>query len=120
MRPEQWTKNVVVMAALFFAFWDPSQHVRERWGDLLLLSVASAALFSIVSSGIYAFNDCRDRVADRLHPVKRLRPVASGEISTRCAYMLSAFLLVGGIVLSFLLSVPFGAIVAIYVVLQLV
>lgn len=118
MRPEQWTKNVVVMAALFFAFWDPSQHVRERWGELLFLSLAATALFSLVSSAIYSFNDCRDRVADRLHPVKRLRPVAAGEISPRFAYGLSFVLSGAGVILSFLLSVPFGSLVAVYVLLQ--
>ena len=118
MRPEQWTKNVVVMAALFFAFWDPSQHVRGKWPTMLLLSVVSAALFSIVSSGIYAFNDCRDRVFDRLHPVKRLRPVAAGELTLSFAYGFSAVLLVVGLALSFFLSKSFATIIALYIALQ--
>jgi 4-hydroxybenzoate polyprenyltransferase len=81
-------------------------------------SAAAAVLFGLVSSGIYALNDWRDRVADRLHPVKRLRPVASGEISSKTALTMSAGLLAAGI-LGSLFSPPLCAVISAYVALQL-
>ena len=92
MRPEQWTKNGLVLAAFFFAYWDPQQHLREQGLRPYAISAAAAALFCLVSSGIYALNDWRDRVADRLHPVKRYRPVASGEVSFANASAIAALL----------------------------
>ena len=118
MRPEQWTKNGLVLAAFFFAYWDPQQHLREQGLRPYAFSLAAAALFCLVSSGVYALNDWRDRVADRLHPVKRHRPVASGEIGSRTALALSAGLLAGGI-LGALFSPPLCAVIGAYVALQL-
>ena len=118
MRPEQWTKNGLVLAACFFAYWDPQQHLREQGLRPYAISAAAAALFCLVSSGVYALNDWRDRVADRLHPVKRNRPVASGEISSKTALALSAGLLAAGI-LGSLFSPPLCAVLAAYAALQL-
>ncbi len=118
MRPEQWTKNGLVLAAFFFAYWDPQQHLREQGLRPYAFSAAAAVLFCLVSSGIYALNDWRDRVADRLHPVKRLRPVASGEISSKTALTMSAGLLAAGI-LGSLFSPPLCAVISAYVALQL-
>jgi 4-hydroxybenzoate polyprenyltransferase len=78
MRPVQWLKNGIVFAGLVFG------------GKLLEPNaVASATLaalaFCILSSGFYLLNDVRDRDADRLHPVKRLRPVPAGELAPRTA-----------------------------------
>jgi 4-hydroxybenzoate polyprenyltransferase len=78
MRPAQWLKNGVVFAGLVFGgkMLDPT-------------AVASASLaalaFCLLSSGFYLVNDVRDRDADRLHPVKRLRPVPAGDLSPRSA-----------------------------------
>ena len=118
MRPEQWTKNGLVLAAFFFAYWDPQQHLREQGLRPYAASLAAAALFCLVSSGVYALNDWRDRVADRLHPVKRNRPVASGEISSRTALAMAFGLLAAGI-LGSLFSPPLCAVVGAYVALQL-
>ena len=119
MRPEQWTKNALVMAAFFFAYWDPGQHLRGTGWRPALLSLAATALFCIVSSGVYALNDWKDREADRLHPVKKLRPVASGEIAPKTALIMAAGLLVAGLGLS-AFSVKLLAVLAAYVLLQLV
>jgi len=86
MRPAHWLKNGVVFAGLVFG------------GKLLEPdAVASAALavlaFCLLSSGFYLVNDVRDRDADRLHPVKRLRPVPAGELAPRTAGVLGAFLI---------------------------
>lgn len=119
MRPEQWTKNALVMVAFFFAYWDPSQHLRGTGWRPLLLSLVATVLFCIVSSGVYALNDWKDRKADSLHPVKRLRPVASGEIAPTPALALAAALLVTGLLLA-AFSVRLLAVLGAYVVLQLV
>ena len=118
MRPEQWTKNGLVLAAFFFAYWDPQQHLREQGLRPYAFSIAAAALFCLVSSGVYALNDWRDRVADRLHPIKRHRPVASGEISSKTALTMASGLLAAGIIGS-LFSPQLCAVISAYVALQL-
>jgi 4-hydroxybenzoate polyprenyltransferase len=97
MRPAQWLKNGVVFAGLVFG------------GKLLQpASVATATLtalaFCLLSSGFYLVNDVRDRDADRLHPVKRLRPVPAGELATRTAGLVGVILVVAAMVASALLS----------------
>ena len=118
MRPEQWTKNGLVLAAFFFAYWDPQQQLRGQGLRPCVLAAVATALFCLVSSGVYALNDWRDRVADRLHPVKRLRPVASGEIRPKTALAMAAVLLAAGI-LGALFSPPLCAVLAAYAALQL-
>ena len=81
LRIDQWTKNGVVMMAWFFSVADVSQREIVRgWGSFLM-AVAMAGAFSLVSSAFYLLNDVSDYDADRLHPVKRNRPVAAGLIS---------------------------------------
>ena len=81
LRVEQWTKNGVVMMAWFFSVADASQREIVRgWGSFLM-AVAMAGSFSLVSSAFYLLNDVSDYEADRLHPVKRNRPVAADLIS---------------------------------------
>ena len=97
MRPTQWLKNGVVIAGLVFGgkLLDPA-------------AVASATLaavaFCLLSGGFYLLNDVRDRDADRLHPVKRSRPVASGELAPRPAAAIGATLALMAIAGSALLS----------------
>lgn len=82
LRVNQWTKNAVVFAAWFFAVADVSQAPAARgWGPFFIVC-AMAASFSFVSSAFYLLNDVSDYAADRLHPVKRLRPIASDLISS--------------------------------------
>ena len=97
MRPAQWLKNGIVFAGLVFG------------GKLLqpeaLASATLAALaFCLLSGGFYLINDVRDRDADRLHPLKRLRPVPAGELDPRTAAIVGAILVALGIVGSALLS----------------
>jgi len=81
LRVDQWTKNGVVMMAWFFSVADASQRdIVRGWGSFLI-AVAMAASFSLVSSAFYLLNDVSDYASDRLHPVKRNRPVAAGLIS---------------------------------------
>ena len=81
LRVSQWTKNVVVFAAWFFAVADASQAAMARGWRPFVLVCAMAASFSLVSSAFYLLNDVSDYEADRLHPVKRNRPIAADLIS---------------------------------------
>src|SRR5262249_53473527 len=72
-RPQQWIKNLVCFAALIFAGQLPNLQALGR-------SVIAFAALCLASSAIYVFNDIRDREADRLHPRKRLRPLAAGRL----------------------------------------
>ena len=81
LRVNQWTKNAVVFAAWFFAVADASQAALARGWRPFLLVCAMAASFSLVSSAFYLLNDVSDYDADRLHPVKRKRPVAADLVS---------------------------------------
>ena len=95
LRVEQWTKNGVVMMAWFFSVADASQReIARGWGSFLM-ALAMAASFSLVSSSFYLLNDVSDYEADRLHPMKRNRPIAAGSITriaaVRVALVLFAF-----------------------------
>ncbi len=81
IRVEQWTKNGVVMMAWFFSVADASQREIARGWESFLMAVAMAGAFSFVSSAFYLLNDVSDYEADRLHPVKRFRPIAAGLVS---------------------------------------
>jgi 4-hydroxybenzoate polyprenyltransferase len=117
MRPKQWTKNIVVLAAFVFALGDRNQHidVSDFW-----IALKAAVFFCLISSGVYLLNDVRDAALDRLHPTKKLRPIAAGEISTGAAMGLSLLLLAAGIVGAEFLSFPFLCVAAGYVGLQIV
>ncbi len=78
LRPDQWTKNLIVFAALVFAvkLFDPAA---------LALASAAFLIFCALSGSVYLINDVSDREADRLHPLKRLRPIASGALGAGAA-----------------------------------
>jgi len=78
LRPAQWIKNVFVFAALIFG-------ARRGETDAVLTSLMAFGVFCLLSGAVYAFNDLRDYREDRLHPVKRRRPVACGTISPAAA-----------------------------------
>jgi 4-hydroxybenzoate polyprenyltransferase len=118
LRPAQWTKNLVVMAAFFFALGDRNQNLRLGWneGGIALLATL---LFCLVSSGIYIFNDIVDRDRDRHHPEKKNRPIAAGRIPLSLAYFLVLGLLSIGLAGALLLQPGFGGIIAAYIGLQI-
>ena len=81
LRPKQWVKNFFVMLPLFFG--------GELFnGKALLAGAITFLAYSFAASSIYCFNDIHDVDDDRRHPVKRLRPVASGAVSVSVAYVL--------------------------------
>lgn len=112
MRPQQWVKNLFVFTGLLFS---------HAWGDgaLVVKVLAAAAGFSLIASAIYIINDLADREADRRHPVKRNRPLASGAVSARAALVLAALLAVGGAVLGALASITVLWLLAAYAVINL-
>jgi 4-hydroxybenzoate polyprenyltransferase len=97
LRPRQWTKNLLLFAGIIFA---------AKLGDLSRWSEAFAAFvaYCAASSASYLVNDVRDAPNDRLHPVKRARPIARGELSPRMAEVLAALL----IFFAVLLVAPLG------------
>jgi decaprenyl-phosphate phosphoribosyltransferase len=90
MRPRQWIKNVLVIAAA-------SAAGALGHDDVPLRLTLSFAAFCLLASGIYAINDVRDAVEDRVHPRKRFRPVAAGELDPRVATAFGIVLIAGGL-----------------------
>ena len=107
LRPQQWTKNLVLLAALVFA---------ESLFDVPSVLVASAAfvIFCLLSSAVYLVNDLADLEQDRKHPVKRNRPLAAGKLSARLAIGAAVVLVTGGLAASYWLAPGFGVVVTIY------
>jgi 4-hydroxybenzoate polyprenyltransferase len=92
-RPRQWPKNLLLFAGLLFA---AKLGDATRW----LEAVAAFAAYCLASSAAYLVNDVRDAEHDRAHPVKRRRPIASGELSERTALALAALLAAGAFALA--------------------
>jgi len=111
-RPRQWVKNVLVLTAPFAA------GVITQPKALTQMLIAFIA-FTVAASGIYLVNDALDVQADRAHATKRLRPVASGELSIRAAWTAAAVLLPAALVISALLTLQLLVVVAIYEAVQL-
>ena len=112
LRIRQWTKNILIFAALVF-----SRNL-HRGGDLLL-TTAAFFLFSLATGGIYIFNDILDVESDRRHPVKRMRPIASGRVAPRSAWALFLVLIVVSHTAAFMLDIGFGFVLSIYTVVQM-
>lgn len=91
LRPRQWTKNAAVLAPLFFAH-------RALEPRLLITALVAALAFCLLSSAVYLCNDVVDRDRDRWHPVKRLRPIASGALRVPAAIALAIALALTAIV----------------------
>ena len=112
-RPKQWTKNGFVLAGVLFAEKAASaSHVL----DALLTFLA----FCLLSGAVYAFNDVLDVEEDRKHPLKRLRPVASGEVPVPAAVVYAALLVAAGLALCFYVNVGVGTAGLAYLALQAV
>ncbi len=106
LRPRQWVKNLFVFAAVIF-----SQNLLT---PLVWPALAAFVIFCGLSGAVYLINDVADMERDRLHPVKRLRPVASGDLPKRAAAALGALLLVASLAAAFALARPFGLVALAY------
>jgi len=112
-RPRQWVKNAFVASPLFFT----PDAVTARNAELTAIAVA---VFCLIASAIYVFNDWCDRDADRQHPSKRLRPIAAGEVSPGAGLAWAMLLLIAGAALAiFALPVRALELVGVYAVLSM-
>src|ERR1044072_643376 len=111
LRPHQWTKNLVVFAAPAL-----SKHLFER--GPLEQSVLGFVIFCALSGTVYLLNDVADVERDRLHPLKRLRPIASGALSPQTAVVLALVLGLASLGLAGLLGLPFLLCAAFYLALN--
>jgi len=124
IRVDQWTKNGVVMLAWFFSVADSSQAAIARGFGSFLMALAMAASFALLSSAFYLLNDVSDYDSDRLHPVKRHRPVACGLLSRILAVRAGLVLFAAGLAYPALVvmaipsrTIAFGTVLA-YTVMQ--
>jgi 4-hydroxybenzoate polyprenyltransferase len=112
LRPKQWTKNALLFAALIFS---------ERYTDLDAVRnvLIGFSLFCMISSSGYLVNDLRDIEADRLHPVKKSRPIAAGKVPAWLAWALAGVLMVVGVSGAFWLNTGFGITASTYLAVTL-
>ena len=112
MRPKQWVKNVAIFAALVF---DEKLFVSTFFIHTLL----GFFLLSFISGTVYIINDLVDVEKDRLHPKKKSRPIASGELNLQVAKTVAIVLPLIILPLSFWLSISFGTLITLYLAIQL-
>lgn len=112
VRPRQWTKNLIIFAAVIFA---------RQLGDLDSLAKAftAFALFCFISGAVYLINDVLDAEADRLHPIKCTRPIASGRLKPSTAIVAAIALTAIGEMLAFWINWQLGALATAYTILSL-
>lgn len=111
LRPRQWTKNGVVLAPLLFA-------KGALTGALVLKGFVAVMAFSALASGVYVFNDWFDRDKDRLHPEKKLRPIAAGHLGASAASLLVLCCWTVALALGWVLGERFLAVLLGYLLLQ--
>jgi decaprenyl-phosphate phosphoribosyltransferase len=112
MRPRQWVKNVLVLAAPFAAGM-----IGDR--DVLVAAAVAFAAFSLAASGVYLINDTQDVEADRAHPTKRNRPIAAGVVPPVAAIATAMVLLLGAMAVALLASPQLLIVIAVYEAVQL-
>jgi len=112
MRPRQWPKNIFIFAALVFD--KQLLHL-----DPLLRTIAGFALFCLISSSVYIFNDLADIEADRQHPEKKKRPIPSGELPLSAAWIAGTLLTIITLALGLLMDWEFAAVLLAYFLINL-
>ena len=113
LRPEQWLKNLVVFAALVFS------------GNLLNIEMFKATFltfvaFCMASSGNYILNDLRDRSEDLLHPDKKNRPIAAGQLLTSVALLSSILFILGALIIQFSVGQVAGLVLIAYLAIAFI
>jgi 4-hydroxybenzoate polyprenyltransferase len=111
LRPRQWPKNLLVFAGVIFG-----GRLFDR--PALLAAGAAFVVFCLLSSAVYLVNDIVDRHADRRHPFKALRPIASGQVRVDVALIVAAILVAAGLIVAMSLDATFATIAFLYVVLM--
>lgn len=111
MRPRQWVKNVLVLAA-------PVAAGRLFEPTVLLNTLGAFGAFCLISASIYLINDIRDVEADRSHPKKRFRPIAAGEVSIRTGWILAAVTGVAALTAAWFIAPLLAVTLGVYWLLQ--
>jgi len=112
MRPQQWTKNLLIYAAILFG---GSMFALEQ----AFLATEAFVAFCLASSGVYFINDIADREKDRQNPQKSSRPIAAGKISLPLAFVCAILLFVGGGQIAYLVNVNCFFLILSYVLLNI-
>jgi len=113
MRPRQWvTKNIFIFAAIVF---DKQLFVV----DSFLRTLAGFALFCLISSSVYIFNDLADIEADRQHPEKKKRPIPSGKLPVPAAWAAGIILAAVTLICGYLLAPTFAAVIGLYFLINM-
>jgi hypothetical protein len=106
MRPRQWSKNAILFLPLLFTlrqYWRP--FTPEMW-RFFALTLAAFVVYCMLSGVVYIINDLVDVEKDRAHPIKRLRPIASGKLDRRTAvtvvFIILALVVIGSVLLDLL------------------
>lgn len=112
MRPKQWVKNVLVLAAPLAAgqLFVPAVLIPTLW---------AFGAFSLISASIYLINDIHDVDADRAHPTERFRPIAAGELAPSLAWVMAALTALGSLAIGFWVNPMLGAVLSVYWLLQI-
>ena len=110
-RPHQYIKNIFILAPLLFSFQFDSYSIIHTF--------IAVVLFSLSSSSIYILNDYFDIEADRNHPTKKERPLASGKVSVRNAFIMMGVLMVGVLFVAFFYNFNLFVILALYIFMNI-
>jgi len=112
LRPYQWLKNLLVFSGLIFS-------TSLLKADVFLTSLAAFVIFCIASSSVYILNDLRDVTLDKLHPEKRKRPLASGEIPINKAIIIMSLLVLVSLISAFFLNKSFLVMIFAYLLINI-
>src|SRR3990167_3411856 len=112
LRPRQWTKNLIAYAPLLFA-------TKFHETTLFLAATWCVLSFCLISGALYVLNDVLDAEADKAHPKKRLRPIASGKLDKNTAAIFAVLVVLIGLVISFLVRPTLTVVCLVYLALGL-
>jgi decaprenyl-phosphate phosphoribosyltransferase len=116
VRPRQWVKNVLVLAAPLAAL---GSAVHYNYVDVLSKVAVAFVVFCMAASSVYLINDVRDVEADREHPTKRFRPIAAGVVPEWLAFVAAAALGVAALCVAWTLNPNLALVMAVYIGIQL-
>jgi 4-hydroxybenzoate polyprenyltransferase len=116
MRPQQWIRNLMVFAGYLFSLAD-RPFILSTELQLLQKTAAAFIVFCLFSGAVYIFNDLFDRAADRTHPHKKDRPIASGKLPVGIAWIVFFILALCSSILGLLLNMAFGILGVIYMLM---
>ena len=106
-RPKQLLKNGLVLVPLFFTvnIWYNSSDL-SGMSSIIIRAHAALGIFILISAAVYFINDSADAKKDRIHPLKRFRPIAAKRISVPWAVGIATLKIIGGLSSAYLISVP--------------